>query len=576
MQKKIIVISSVLLVLGIASYIFNLPSGLSFIYYFRLFDFANVEFINDISSSTDTLGMLFYGMFFIGILAYGVSKFRETRLLRFIYSVILFSKLILLPIWVYQLYLFIAEPRPEFAENDSINTNWIYPYIAVQVLLIIISFFFLKYFTTNKELVYEDKVYGESISKIYLPATKSQRLLNYSIDIVVMVLVFSNLISFLARTDFFNNGSSGSSNNSQLIALMYIVLFRTIYYLFFEGIFRATPGKFLSETRVMDYEGDPTGFKGVFTRTICRSVPFDSITFLFSFNLHDNWSETAVFQEKRTGVSGVKYMQYFISVVLVLVVLYFGFSKYYEIKRENHLSEVYEEEQKTNKDNLKNIAPNDLMLIVDCEEYSYNRFLAKVQKVNANKVYCRVVNANDQYVNEESLHIEDSLYKNKGRDMVFDKTLLFNSLPPLTRNDDFEDKKHCKNLFNDGKLYTVEKIVCASRPLFSVNTNSYKTINKKITELTLTLVNMGAEVKLISIKSNDDVTWSPLGEDFPVTVQNGARHDYDYRTVVLVGSGDNIKKYDFTMLVEDTQGKKHNYQVTSFDEDEGVLIKKID
>jgi uncharacterized RDD family membrane protein YckC len=575
MPKKIVVISGLLLILGVVSYSLNFSSGLVFIHYFRLFDFSNVEFINDLSSDSDLIGMFFYLLFFIGIVVYVASKYKETRLLRFIYSLIFISKLLLLPVWLLQLYVFLTEPMPEFSLGQTADFTWIYPYLAIQVLLVLVSFFFLKHFSANKEIVYEEKVYGESVAKIYLEATKSQRFLNYCIDLLLMVLVFFNVAFFLARIRFFESDSFRSSNDSGLVLLIYIVFFRTLYYLIFEGLFRATPGKFLSETKVMDYEGDPVGFKNIFSRSLCRSVPFDSITFLFNFNLHDKWSETAVFQEKRTGVSGVKYMQYFISSLLVLGVIYYGSLKYSEIKRENFLKTSYEEEQNENKKNLDRIAANDVMLIVDCEMTFYNRFLAKVQKVNANKVYCRVVNVSDESINEEYLDLEDSIYVSKGKDVVFDKNLLKNSLRAYDDQQDGSYKKNCKNLFSDGQLFAVDKMVPAGRPLFSLNTSTYKTINKKITELSLSLLNSGADVKLMSITSNDDTVWSIPGGDFPVTVPNGAKQDFRDGIIILMGSGDDIENFDFTLHVEDAQGKKYNYRVTSFDQDSGILVKEV-
>ncbi|MDF3067611.1 MAG: hypothetical protein K0R38_3212 [Polyangiaceae bacterium] len=70
------------------------------------------------------------------------------------------------------------------------------------------------------------------------------------------------------------------------------------FYLFFEGMFQATPGKFITRTRVVDLDGNKPGFGQILGRTLARFVPFEPFSFFSSTKdgWHDRWSGTRVVQ----------------------------------------------------------------------------------------------------------------------------------------------------------------------------------------------------------------------------------------------------------------------------------------
>lgn len=70
------------------------------------------------------------------------------------------------------------------------------------------------------------------------------------------------------------------------------------YYLFFEGLFQATPGKFITRTRVVDLDGNKPSFVSILGRTLSRFVPFEPFSFFSSTQdgWHDRWSGTRVVQ----------------------------------------------------------------------------------------------------------------------------------------------------------------------------------------------------------------------------------------------------------------------------------------
>jgi uncharacterized RDD family membrane protein YckC len=72
-----------------------------------------------------------------------------------------------------------------------------------------------------------------------------------------------------------------------------------IYYLFFEGVFGRTPGKWLLGTVVVDESGRPPSFGQVLGRTACRFIPFEPLSFFGTLGWHDGIPKTRVIRTPR-------------------------------------------------------------------------------------------------------------------------------------------------------------------------------------------------------------------------------------------------------------------------------------
>lgn len=68
------------------------------------------------------------------------------------------------------------------------------------------------------------------------------------------------------------------------------------YYGLFETILGQTPGKFVTNTRVIMRDGSKPGNTPILVRTLCREIPFEPLSFLFMprMGLHDFFSKTLV------------------------------------------------------------------------------------------------------------------------------------------------------------------------------------------------------------------------------------------------------------------------------------------
>ena len=114
------------------------------------------------------------------------------------------------------------------------------------------------------------------------------RFVNFLIDFIIW-LIIAGILTFPLNA---NDG------NQMLIG--YLILFGTFigYYAIMEIKFQKTVGKYLTKTKVVKMNGDKPTNGDIITRTFCRLIPFDRLSFLFVKNgIHDFLSKTKVVKD---------------------------------------------------------------------------------------------------------------------------------------------------------------------------------------------------------------------------------------------------------------------------------------
>jgi uncharacterized RDD family membrane protein YckC len=117
------------------------------------------------------------------------------------------------------------------------------------------------------------------------------RFLNFLIDFIVW-LVIAAIFTFPL-----------SANNDLQMLLGYTIMLATFigYYAIMEIKFQKTIGKFLTKTRVVKLNGEKPETSDIISRTFCRLIPFDRLSFVFTKNgIHDFLSKTKVVKDKVT------------------------------------------------------------------------------------------------------------------------------------------------------------------------------------------------------------------------------------------------------------------------------------
>ena len=126
-------------------------------------------------------------------------------------------------------------------------------------------------------------------------ATSGIRLTNYIIDLILFYIIYmALLVGFYANDP---EGIEQLGENSILDRIVTMVSYG-VFMLIQEVIFKGrSVGKFITKTAAVDESGYPPSIGVIVTRNLCRIVPFDQLTFIWSDNnrgWHDQWSNTYV------------------------------------------------------------------------------------------------------------------------------------------------------------------------------------------------------------------------------------------------------------------------------------------
>ena len=133
-------------------------------------------------------------------------------------------------------------------------------------------------------------VSGVEPERAIVPASKGRRFGTLVIDYVCFqVLAFC--IGLVIALVF---GDSGLDGLQKIPDLLLGVLIIAVYYIFFEGLWARTPGKFVFGTIVVNEQGGKPSIGQVVGRTFCRLIPFEAFSCLGDRGWHDSIPKTVV------------------------------------------------------------------------------------------------------------------------------------------------------------------------------------------------------------------------------------------------------------------------------------------
>jgi uncharacterized RDD family membrane protein YckC len=132
--------------------------------------------------------------------------------------------------------------------------------------------------------------YGDHTEYQFTPAHAGLRIANRFIDVLVILYFFYfRLVQGRLLT------SQPFSNDYLSLVAIELTLF-IVYYLLLEGIFNTTAGKCITNTVIVNENGNRPGFVQILGRTFARLIPFEALSFLGSTarGWHDSLSGTYV------------------------------------------------------------------------------------------------------------------------------------------------------------------------------------------------------------------------------------------------------------------------------------------
>jgi|GEM_PF-2584390 len=117
---------------------------------------------------------------------------------------------------------------------------------------------------------------------------RNQRLIHAILDMLVVLFIVRSHLSLV--NEFFR------TNVLEAIADICMIV---VYYFVIESLFKTTFGKVVTNSIVVDAKGRKASSGRILLRALCRFIPFEAVTFLFSDRgWHDKLSRTYVVNDK--------------------------------------------------------------------------------------------------------------------------------------------------------------------------------------------------------------------------------------------------------------------------------------
>ena len=348
MKTKITLLSLISSLSGIVSALYLFGNKFTSICYPWL---VGISYYWEEYNSACAVTILFNLIFLTGGIVYWLNQEKELRFLRFIFSIIFLSKILSSIVAILHFSLNISQFNFYYLNSILAGFAWIF-----------VSYKILNYLNSKKKLQINQDIVDESLT-YFVEAPLWKRFFNFCIDTIILILVFGYFFFLLYKTFSLRNSLDGGS---AFIFIVIILFARISYYMIFELFFDSSPGKFLTETRVIKNDGNKIDAPTSFYKNLARYVPFEPYSFLFArVGWHDKWTDTTVVKEERTGKNGVYYfwsIPIFVIILTLAPIMMYSFAKYksyLEIKGKKE--DVYNELE----NKLENLKLDDFDFIKD-------------------------------------------------------------------------------------------------------------------------------------------------------------------------------------------------------------------
>ncbi|WP_290847464.1 RDD family protein [Flavobacterium sp.] len=553
MAKKIALISFVAALLGLMAQFFE---WFKFSQLGGFLHIVNVSYLgqNLEDGATNYLAVAFFLLFALSAILYWTSQFRETRLLRLCLSFIFFSKIISFPFSIgWTSWLVATYEEVKFDYVSILYWIWI-------VFLGWLCFKALQFLNSQKELATEETLYGETTVVQQLAASNWTRFFHSLFDGIILYIVISPFANAIVTTFVKDLSRSEIGASFQIYGMIFIC--QVLYYLIFETIFASSPAKFLSESRVVDSEGQKPKFKTILARTFSRFIPFDGASFLFGANWHDQFSSTEVVLEKRTGTSGSTYLWSFFLFALLLPVIYLMKISYDDRQQKEIAQEIVAERTSYLEKRLDKLSPGEVIWLKSTS-YASDCFIV-AESGTPKEMEFRLVTEDQggSYMTYEGFNLKKfgefyEYSKENFETVTLSAEHLKTAISKEIKTEDemfgFPGTRGNFTMESIDKLYA-PKLSCANVTFYSEGKFRGSTAFDA-DKANFTISNDGSPVKVVKIVSHTDLKWKESSEknSFP-------RPD---EVIMLEATGDDFDEIDLEFTVRDELGRNHKYRMKS-------------
>lgn len=511
----------------------------------------------------NVINAFFYVLLIFGALLYLKSKNKETRLLRFVFSIIFITKVSSFIIGIFSI---IFTERAEHPLGGFLYVLWFIDYVVL-ALYAYLSFSILKYIEKGKTLETIERTYETHTSVTLVESGRWRRFFHLIMDDFIMILVFSGSFEFLVKAEkirpFVSALENGLGDRGAFIVVF--AIFRVLYYGIFESVLGVTAAKMLSETRVTDEEGNKPSVSSILKRTFLRLVPFEALTFFTPAGLHDRWSETYVIKEKRTGVNGGWYLLIFPITIAVGLLIAFGIYKYESMQSERKAEIAAQQNKEIFERKLQNLSTNDFIHLEPLE-YSYADIYLKTEEIKSDGIVFTILDAKKDYshikvnganFNEYTVpNFLEKIYameKESAKKITISKAQLKKAIELNSRYGySNQDTNGALNI-GDGQKYSIKDIETYFMPRLVVLDNYSADQIKNVV-----LTNEGWKAELTSVSNAQLYS----GQQLPLLLYK------QQQAIITVPGGESFK---FQVKIKDTLGRMFSYEVSKEKELQAII-----
>lgn len=508
-------------------------------------DYFRTSFLHyhnwDTSQDMGYIGLFMSALLLIGAITYSFSKGKETRLIRYVLGIVLLSGILS------EIALLL----------DSIELPLRLINILKEAGLCYGAVVFLLYLRDQKRLqVIPNVEIMEGPNKVR--TSNWDRFFHYVVDLFTCLFIFTPFTPYFS----FLRGMERALGE-QMTLYIFLVMVQTIYFLFFELLFSATPAKFLTETRVVDEETeDKPYYKAVIGRTLFRFIPLEAFSFFGRAGWHDSMSETKVVDEIRTGVPGARYFWIPAAIPLVVIVSYFSHESYENYQRQQRNLAEHRHKIEDFQKKLAHLSTSDVLELYQVSDGSYgDHTFLKIEEIKGDSITAWVIITKDDGMRSMAYfekHFDE--WKNGGFLSVtsFAKADLDNAYTP-DYDQQNSDKRNTRNLLGDDRQFEISTIQRLYEPIIS----DRHTGGQGGGSINMDLLNTGRAVNVVSLETIEgDIDWSD--SYLPLRAPTyGGLSDPEF---TLRGSNyARGAKYKFRMVLADTLGKSYTYIIEGHD-----------
>lgn len=484
-------------------------------------------------SRVNILEFIFILVLVLSYIIYYFSKGIEKRLLQFCFSIFFINSAVRL---VFAVTFPIRNLKIEFGTliHLLIVAFWtLFFYLVISIL-------------TKDEIVktYKYRLLNEYTKFNLKRANKAQRVFHLIFDACFAILVTSNLVMILPIKSL--RWLSNIIGEQYVITLLLLVCI-TFYYIIFELIFKSTPAKFLTQTKVVSLTDQPITSGQIIAKSFFRRLPFNPLSFLTEqLGWHDSLSKTTVVQLTRQGKHGSWYwliIPFFIGLFAIFFYATLYLRKYenFKIGENNYNNQKYDIERKLNK-----ISEFDFITLSETNNrFSSNHYL-KVGFIGKDSIDCYKIN--DSYL-ANSLQKSDQYYGGyyNGLEVVtLSKQDLNNA---ICESYDFDGEfSDCGlKLLENKRAVRIKKIESLNEPTIDLDRVSFEQKRNGDYGFTIRLSNTDNRIVIENIKTdNKDIL-------FTTTFPYSGSDSYNKEKYSIVGLGLEPKQsIIFKLQIKDT------------------------